>query len=202
LKINEASEEEEDYVTTPDEDILINKFLSRSVTVGTARGYMLGIRRWKEYLAFLGKDSNPGQFMEKIKEQHEKAKRMVLFMAYLYMNNGMRDEQIKRVVTSIAYMFEVEGKDASFFDNAIVSRGRKASLRSIEECSAHEIIRAENTILPICLDIVIAVRRQYWEEQGWDAKGMDNKGIWLARDMQKARDEGRCSPFTAGEQIT
>jgi hypothetical protein len=81
LKINEASEEEEDYVTTPDEDILINKFLSRSVTVGTARGYMLVIRRWKEYLVFLGKDSNPGQFMEKIKEQHEKAKRMVLFMA-------------------------------------------------------------------------------------------------------------------------
>jgi hypothetical protein len=76
---------------------------------------MLGIRRWKEYLAFLGKDSNPGQFMEKIKVQHEKAKRVLLFMAYFCMNNGMRDEQIKRVVTSIAYMFEVEGKDASFF---------------------------------------------------------------------------------------
>lgn len=159
---------------------MIKKFLSRSVTVGTAQGYMLGIRKWEEYLTFLGTDNNPGQFMEKIIGQHEKAKRVVLFMAYLYMNNGMRDEQIKKVVTSVAYLFEVEGKDATFFGNAIVSRGRKASVRSAEECSVHENIRAENTILPICLDIVLAVRRQYWENHGWDAKGMDNKGIWLA----------------------
>lgn len=160
--------------------MLIKKFLSRSVTTGTAHGYMLGVRKWHEYLAFLGTESDPGQFMEKISGQHEKAKRIVLFMAYLYMNNGMRDEQIKKVVTSIAYMFEIEGKDASFFDSAIISRGRKASIRSIEECSAHENTRAANTILPICLDIVFAVRLEYWVNQEWDAKGMDKKAIWLA----------------------
>ena len=136
------------------------------MTAGTAHGDMLGVRKWNKYLAFLGTESDPGQFMEKISGQHEKAKRIVSFMAYLYMNNGMRDE--------------IEGKDASFFDSAIISRGRKASIRSIEECSAHENTRAANTILPICLDIVFAVRLEYWVNQEWDAKGMDNKAIWLA----------------------
>lgn len=105
---------------------------------------------------------------------------MVLFMAYLYMSEGLRDEQIKRAITSVAYMFEVEGKDTSFFNLAVVSRGRAATTRSSEESRVHEENRRSNVILPICLDIVLGVREEYWVQQDWSMKGIDKRGIWLA----------------------
>ena len=109
-----------------------------------------------------------------------KAQRVVLFMAYLYMHEGMGDEQFRRAVSSVAVMFESAGTESEFFKLAIVSRGRKASTRSNEECVEKENMRADKVILPVCLDIVFGVRQKYWVEQPWTAKGMNMKGIWLA----------------------
>ena len=68
--------------------------------------------------------------MERLDDPHEKAQRMVLFMAYLYISEGDRDEQIKKAVTSVAYMFEVRGLSTSFVHVALVTRGRAATSRS------------------------------------------------------------------------
>lgn len=110
----------------------------------------------------LDSEHQPGQYLEKLTCQEAKAQRIVLFMAYLYMSEGLRDEQIKRTVTCVSYMFEVVGKDTSFFNLAIVSRGRTATSRSSEEYRTHEMNRRENVILPICLDIVLGIREEYW----------------------------------------
>ena len=109
-----------------------------------------------------------------------KAQRVVLFMAYLYMHEGMHDEQIRRAVSNVIFMFESVGMELDFFNHAIVSRGRKASTRSNEECGVKEQIRADNVILPVCLDIVLGVRQKYRVDQPWTTKGMDMKEIWLA----------------------
>lgn len=162
------------------ESAVLTQFLSNSVTAGTARSYSVGIKTWTEYLGTLDSNSHPGEYLEKVKDQNGKAQRVVLFMAYLYMNEGLRDEQIKRTITSLTYMLEVKGMDASFMHLALVSRGRAATSRSSEECRVHEKKRGDNVILPVCLDIVLGVREKYWVEQDWDMKGMDMKGIWLA----------------------
>ena len=169
----------EEYLAE-DESAILTGFLRRSVTEGTAQGYQAGIEKWKEYLGTLDSEHHPGQYLEKVTCQETKAQRIVLFMAYLYMSDGLRDEQIKRAVTCVSYMFEVNGKDTSFFNLAVVSRGRAATSRSSEECRTHEMNRRENVILPICLDIVLGVREEYWENQDWSMKGMDKRAIWLA----------------------
>ena len=138
------------------------------------------MKKWKDYLSSLGEDNKPGDFLENIKNQQEKATRIVLFMAYLYMHEGLRDEQIKKAVTCVSYMFETEGIDSDFMNLAVVARGRKASARTNAECVEKEKERADRVILPVCLDIVLNVRHRYWAEQEWSAKGMDMKGIWLA----------------------
>jgi hypothetical protein len=163
-----------------EEGAMLKSFLNQSVTKGTARSYQASIDKWKEYLSTLDPDCHPGDFLERMESQHEKAKRIVLFMAYLYMSEGLRDEQIKRAVTGVSYMFEVEGMDASFMELAMVSRGRTATCRSIEECRAYEEVRGSKVILPVCLDIVLSVRDQYWVNQDWSTKGIDKRGIWLA----------------------
>ena len=84
------------------------------MTDGTAQGYQAGVEKWKEYLSTLDTENQPGQYLENMTCTQGKAKRMVLFMAYLYMSEGLRDEQIKRAVTSVSYMFEIEGRDTSF----------------------------------------------------------------------------------------
>lgn len=166
--------------TNEEENTILSNFLRRSVTEGTAQGYQAGMNKWKEYLGTLDSQYYPGHYLERLTCQQSKALRMVLFMAYLYMSEGLRDEQIKRAVTSVSYMFEVEGKDTSFFNLAVVSRGRAATTRCSEESRIHEGIRRSNVILPICLDIVLGVREEYWTQQDWDMKGMDKRGIWLA----------------------
>ena len=163
-----------------EEGTVLESFLSHSVTKGTARNYQFGMDKWTKYLSTLDPDRHPGDYMEKMDNQHEKAQRIVLFMAYLYMNEGLRDEQIKRAVTSVSYMFEVTGGDTSFIDLAMVSRGRSATSRSVEECRAYEEVRGEKVILPLCLDIVLSVRDEYWVNQDWSMKGMDRRAIWLA----------------------
>ena len=154
--------------------------MKQSATTGTALAYQPGIKRWKEHLSTLEEANLPREYLEKVDGSHMKAQRVVLFMAYLYMHEGMRDEQIRRAISSVVFMFETEGVESGFLNLAIVTRGRKASTRSNEECTLKEHVRAENVILPVCLDIVLGVRQKYWVEQPWTAERMDIKEIWLA----------------------
>jgi hypothetical protein len=159
---------------------ILTDFLGRSVTTGTAKSYQIGIKKWKAYLDTLDEDNHPGEYLERLDDPHEKAQRIVLFMAYLYISEGDRDKQIKKAVTSVAYMFEVKGLSTSYIHVALVTRGRAATSRSSEECREHEEKRGENAIFTICLSIVLEIRQQYWESQDWDMKGMDKRGIWQA----------------------
>ena len=93
----------EEYLAE-DESAILTGFLRRSVTEGTAQGYQAGIEKWKEYLGTLDSEHHPGQYLEKVTCQDAKAQRIVLFfMAYLYMSDGLCDEQIKRAVTCVSY---------------------------------------------------------------------------------------------------
>ena len=116
-------------------------------------------------MSTLDSDSHPGEYLERVESQNGKAHRVVSFMAYLYMSEGLRDEQIKRMVTGLTYMLEVKGMDASFIHLALVSRGRAATSRSSDECRVYEERRSDGVILPVCLDIVLRVREKYWVEQ-------------------------------------
>ena len=158
---------------------IITDFLSRSVSAGTAQGYQSGINKWKSYISTLDENTHPGEHLEKVENDEGKAHRIVLYIAYLYMSEGLRDEQIKRAVTSVTYMLEIAGKNTNFLRLAVVTRGKSATCRTTEECRATEEARGSNVILPVCLDIVMTVREKYWVEQDWDAKGMDKRAIWL-----------------------
>ena len=48
-------------------------------------------------------------------------------LANLYMTEGDRDEQIKKAVTSVAFMFEIKGMNTNFINVALVNRGRAAT---------------------------------------------------------------------------
>ena len=147
------------------ENEILTKFHGNSVTAGTARSYKVGIDTWMKYLGTLDDSSHPGEYLERVENQNGKAQRVVLFMAYLYMSEGLRDEQIRRTVTSLTYMLEVKGMDASFMNLAVVSRGRASTSRSSDDCRTHEEKRNDKVILPECLGIVLVLREKYWVEQ-------------------------------------
>ena len=147
--------------------------------MSTAQGYLSGINKWKEYLTSLA-DNFPGYYLENIKNDHDKGQRVVLYMAYLYLSFGLREEQIKRLVTGIIYYFDIEGIPTGFFVLAILSRGRAAVGRTIPEARVFEEERSKRAILPVCLDIVMAMRTEYWEEKSWSVPDIDKRAIWLA----------------------
>ena len=96
------------------------------MTIGTAKSCQGGIKKWKEYLNTLDEEHHPGEYLERLEESHEKSQRIVLFMAYLYMTEGDRDEQIKKAITSVAFMFEIKGMNTNFI-NVCVGKPRKSS---------------------------------------------------------------------------
>ena len=135
--------------------------------MSTAQSYLSGIKKWREYLETL--ESNfPGYFLERINNDNDKGQRIVLYMAYLYLNFGLREEQIKRLVTGITYLFDIEGVSSEYFKLAVVSRGRTAVVRTILEARDFEEQRSKKAILPVCLDIVLVMRTKYWEEKSWE----------------------------------
>ena len=147
--------------------------------MATAQGYLSGVNKWKEYLTSLV-GNFPGYYLQNIKNDHDTGRRVVLYMAYLYLSFGLREEQIKRLVTGIIYYFDIEGMPTGFFALAIVSRGRAAVGRTIPEARVFEEERSKRAILPVCLDIVMAMRTKYWEEKSWSVPDIDKRAIWLA----------------------
>lgn len=165
---------------TAKEEGIIKKYLPNSVTLGTAAGYGSGFKKWLEYVGSLSGESITDIFLEKVGHDYERAKRVVLFMAYLYEEKGLREEQINKAITCMAYQFSVAGAPTGFFTSAIISRGRKAGVRNTAEARALEEKRMEAVKLPVFLDLVWKVRDMYWKGKDWTAKSMDSKAIWLA----------------------
>jgi hypothetical protein len=101
-------------------------------------------------------------------------------MVHLNEAKGLRDEQISRTITALAYHFSVEGVSTGVFSSSMISRGRKAGVRSTSEARALEEKRTDSVKLPAFLDLVWKVRDMYWEGRDWLVDGMDSKAIWLA----------------------
>ena len=163
-----------------EEELRIKEFLKRSVTVGTEKGYASGIKKWKEYLQTLPSEFHPGDYLEALDNDERKSKRVVLYMAHLYLNVGWRGEQVRKAVTCLTYHFEIAGLSSTFLRLAIVSRGKSAAGRNTEEARSREEEKAAHSILPVCMDVILSVREKYWENQNWDNRGKDSKAIWLA----------------------
>jgi hypothetical protein len=85
----------------------------------------------------------------------------VLFMVHLNEAKGLRDEQISKAITALAYHFAVEGVPTGFFSSSMISRGRKAGVRSTSEARALEEKGTESVKLPVFLDLVWKVREMY-----------------------------------------
>jgi hypothetical protein len=77
--------------TSQSDETILQSFLSRIVTAGTAQSYQPGIRRWKSYIDTLDTKHNIDEFLVSVDDDNDKARRIVLFMAYLFMEDGLRD---------------------------------------------------------------------------------------------------------------
>lgn len=108
-----------------DEEVKLQDFLKRSVTVGTAKSYASGIEKWKGYLQTLPSDSYPGIYLEILDDDESKAKRVVLYMAFLYLEKGLRGEQVQKAIACLTYHFEVTGRSSKFLQMAVVNSYRK-----------------------------------------------------------------------------
>jgi hypothetical protein len=160
------------------EELILKSYLPASVTIGTAKGYAGGFKKWTDYIDSLPQDVCKSYFLEDVENDGQRAKRVVLFMADLY-EKGFRDEQISRAVTSVSFQFGVEGVSSDFFKQAIIARARKAGVRSTDEARELQESRTSSVKLPLCLEMVWSVRETLWVESDWSAKGMDMKVIWL-----------------------
>jgi hypothetical protein len=132
----------------------LEEYLPCSVTVGTVKGYAPGLKKWIDYLDTLDQRVHPGLYMDKLPDDSSCGKRLVLFMVYLYREKDLRDEQIKRVIASMSFQFEVTGRPTRCFKLDIVLRGRKAGVRNKVEARALDEKHTTSMSLQICIEMV------------------------------------------------
>jgi hypothetical protein len=83
LTVRNSPRRVESSTITDEEELAIKIYLPNSVTTGTAKGYSSGFRKWLDYAGSLSSEFNTDISLENVKDDRERAKRVVLFMVHL-----------------------------------------------------------------------------------------------------------------------
>jgi hypothetical protein len=122
---------------TQDERQRYSQFLVQSVEPKTARVYEgKPVDTWRTYLAARFRpERHPGNFLERIGSEQDKANQLGLFYMHLY-EAGRRGDQVQAMSTALRFHFERNGHSVVFFDASGPARARKAAGRKGAELKA------------------------------------------------------------------
>ena len=81
---------------------------------------------------------------------------------------------------SEAFSLVSDSNGESFFDESVVKQAVKGARRSTEELRASAAEGEETQMLPAFMEMMMAMRKQLWEESDVDALGLYMKGVYIA----------------------
>ena len=157
----------------------MSDFLRGSVSVLTADGYD---RLWKLWVDFLWTwAASKDVALAKIEEDLVKAKVVLLFVMHLHSVGLRREERVTEVLSAVRHVLTRDFKvGVAFLDLELLKKARKACRRSPEEVRARQDEQEANAILPLCQEIVEAMREKLWVRTSWaDFDGILMKAEWI-----------------------
>jgi hypothetical protein len=175
---------------TDAEEERMTSFLEGSVSDLTRDEYK---RYWAMWVSFLTdwRDTNDVA-LKKLKTPTEKAKVVLLFVVYLYTVCGRREEKVTEVLSAVRhFLVTVHQQDVGFLSLEIMRKAKQSCKRSTDEVRDHQDAQEGNAIIPLCREIVVALREKLWVKTEWDHDGLLQKALWITVGL--GTDQG-CRP--------
>ena len=165
-------------------------FLRSSVGEQTHDGYA---NYWKIWKGFLWEWRGTADVaLKEMETPLDKAKVVLLFMVYLYTVCDRREEEVTAVLSAVRhFLVTVHQQDVGFLSLEVMGKARQACRRSPDEVRDRQDAKEANTILPFCLEIVLALRDKLWTQTAWDHGGVLKKALWMGIGI--GTDQG-CRP--------
>lgn len=148
----------------------IQQFLSeQAVAESTADSYRSSLQKWVLYESNL--NPGPGVGLGSVATAEEKALHIVMFVIHLYRVEGLRGEQVCRVLAALRWYHGTnEPFDESFYDTAVMSRARASCARTEEELVQHLVDKEERRALPLPREFPHLLIETHWTGRGWTTK--------------------------------
>jgi hypothetical protein len=177
-----------------DEVRMMGFLVEKSVTAGTTAAYGYGIRRWQDYERHIApRWSSPGEWLERVMRNRDKALHVLLFCMHLYEVKGMRGEQISSGLTHLRHHIEVNLYDAEFLSEGLMRKVRQACGCSTEEIKELLAAKLANSKLPMVVEMIDWLQRELWDGLGWSTiVELDKRVVYLAI----------CVGFDAGPRVS
>ena len=172
------------------------QFIGTAVLPGTLRVYGSHWELWKHFLEVHGAGTDA--YLRGLPES-EKAALVGLFIYRRY-QEGARGKAATGVTAGIRMHYVQQLESSTFLDSAVVATARKACKRNPEELRAiHDAGRSESVKLPICEDILDAMRKRLWDRRSWTGSDLGSRMVYLA-SVYAFDQTARISEYTKAEQ--
>lgn len=172
------------------EEAEMSRFLAGSVAELTHDQYERFWRIWVEFLRDWRGTTDVA--LKEVEAPLDKAKVVLLFVVYLYTVCDRREEEVTGVLSAVRHFLVAEYKqDAGFLSLEIMRKARLACRRSTDEVRDHQDAKEANTILPLCREVVLALREKLWTDTAWNYDGVLKKALWIGIGI--GTDQG-CRP--------
>lgn len=182
---------------TEEQEEEMSVFLRGSVSLLTADSYDRLFKMWEEFLWTWG--SSKDVALVGVAGDMDKAKVVLLFVVHLHSVGCRREERVTEVLSAVRHTLTTRYMvPVAFLDLELLKKAKQACKRSPEEVRARQDEQEAHAILPLCREIVEAMRVKLWVNTSWDDfDGILQKAVWLGIGLgvdQGARPSSLCRP--------
>ena len=151
------------------------------MTVRSERGYTRQWDKWVEFLGTVESDRRPQTFLQDVEAGVDKAKWIVLFIAFLMEQKGVRGaKNVGGILAGLKFQWKAKGMDCEFMESEIVKQAKHGTRLTTGELR-DAAKRDEGTrCIPAFVEMMIAMRAQLWDQSGYDKVGLDMKMRYIA----------------------
>lgn len=144
----------------------VEQLVKKGVTKWSGKGYSTKWRLWLEFLQGLYEGQNPGEDLERLTGDEQRAQWLQLFIVFLREEKNMKGEQkVGAILTALKYEWHQRGVSCEFVSSSLVRAAKKGTrLTNGEVREAAKKYREKDT-LPLTSDMVVEARKLFWENQ-------------------------------------
>ena len=127
-------------------------------------------------------ERRPQLFLQDVESERDKVKWIVLFIAYLGEQGVRGSRNVGKVLSGLKFHWKGNLVDAAFFESVVVKQAKQGTRLTTEEVREKAIADDERRLLPVFVQMMIAMRAQLWDQSGYDTLGLGTyiaAAVWL-----------------------
>ena len=159
----------------------IGRLVRKSVTVSSGKGYDRQWRRWVEFLETVEEPQRPHLYLQDVGSEEDRAKWVVLFIADLMERHGVRGSKaVGNILAGLKFQWKEKGLTCEFLDSEVVKQAKNGTRLTTSEIRRAAERDEETRLIPVFVEMLIAMRSQLWDQSGYDRVGLDMKAQYVA----------------------